>query len=203
MVLHPFDQIRTRRPSPIRWRPVTTMISGGPIRLTPIDHEATVRCDTPVRNSTDRCIGSFRLRGRSALGITRHSKTVQSPSNTVAFQSGRRINVTGLGDHKFKLLQQGSTTPVFELLALFSELRGMRAFCSEVGRIVRNPGRARGGTSHIRSLVSQPSDSLMERFSRIRSAYSNREKKHPAALALNQARFGLCASECGSRSRLC
>jgi hypothetical protein len=50
--------------------------------------------------------------------------------------------------HQFKLLE-GIDDFRFQMLALFGELRSVRSFVQQVGRIIRNPGRARGATAHV------------------------------------------------------
>lgn len=50
--------------------------------------------------------------------------------------------------HQFKLLE-GIDDPRFQLLALFSELRSVRAFVQQVGRVIRNPKRTREAVAHV------------------------------------------------------
>lgn len=105
-----------------------------------------VRCESPeaIRQICTALVGA----GRTCVGIhetfgtgsshlfERHS--VPDPSKTEAT----------FWVHQFKLLE-GIDDPRFRLLALYDELRSVRTFVQQVGRIIRNPEQAREATAHV------------------------------------------------------
>src|SRR5207249_3683686 len=72
----------------------------------------------------------------------------------------------------------------FQLLALYSELRSMRAFVQQVGRVIRNPGQKRGAMAHVLDHSQrQRQTRLWEEF----LSYDKLvEQGDPAALELNR-----------------
>jgi len=139
-----------------------------------------IRCDTP--GEIRQIVTAVRARGRSALGI--HERFDNRPD---LFEYRHvpdpvETNVT-LWVHQFKLLE-GIDDPRFQLLALYSELRGMRALVQQVGRVIRNPGRVQGATAYVldhsyRGRQGQLWKEFLE-YDRLL------DQGHPAATGLNQ-----------------
>jgi len=106
---------------------------------------AIIRCDTPEEiRQISRAISQ---RARSVIGI--HETFSDDP------QSGEyhRVPNPDVVDatfwiHQFKLLE-GIDDHRFQMLALYSELRSVRSFFQQVGRVIRNPRRTKNAAAHV------------------------------------------------------
>ncbi len=106
---------------------------------------AIIRCDRPEEiRQLKRALENL---GRSVIGI--HETFAEKP------ESGEYHKVPIPDDvnatfwvHQFKLLE-GIDDARFQLLALYSELRGMRAVVQQVGRVIRNPKQAPRAFAHV------------------------------------------------------
>ena len=180
VVLHPFDPVRSPAAFTDQVLGAYDHHLGRPDDADPGRPRAIIRCDTP--GEIRQIVAAVRARGRSALGI--HETFDDRPA---AFEYRHVPNPVDVDVtvwvHQFKLLE-GIDDPRFQLLALFSELRGMRAFVQQVGRVIRNPGGARGGTAHV---LDHSYRSRQTRLWNDFLAYDRLlDQGHPAALALNQ-----------------
>jgi len=106
---------------------------------------AIIRCDKP--EEIRQLVSAVRNLGRSAIGI--HETFDENPAVGEYYKvpDPDVVNAT-FWVHQFKLLE-GIDDPRFRLLALYSELHGMRAFVQQVGRVIRNPKRMRHATAHV------------------------------------------------------
>jgi hypothetical protein len=106
---------------------------------------AIIRCDKP--EEIRQLVFAVRNLGRSAIGI--HETFDENPAAGEYYKvpDPDVVNAT-FWVHQFKLLE-GIDDPRFRLLALYSELRSMRAFVQQVGRVIRNPGRVRNAIAHV------------------------------------------------------
>jgi Type III restriction enzyme, res subunit len=141
---------------------------------------AIIRCDAP--EEIRQLVAATRNLGRSAIGI--HETFDEDPATGEYYKvpDPALVNAT-FWVHQFKLLE-GIDDPRFQLLALYSELRSMRAFVQQVGRVIRNPRRMRGAIAHVLD------HSRRARQSRLWGDFLEYdqciERGDPAALDLNQ-----------------
>lgn len=140
-----------------------------------------IRCDKP--EEIRQIVAALKRLDRSAIGIheTFHE-------NLAAAEYGRvpnpdRVDAT-FWVHQFKLLE-GIDDPRFRLLALYSELRSMRAFVQQVGRVIRNPRRAGGATAHV--LDHSPRGRQTRLWNEFLEYDKLIDEGDPATLDLNQA----------------
>jgi superfamily II DNA or RNA helicase len=104
-----------------------------------------IRCDRPEH--IRQLAHAFKGHGRTVVGI--HEQFDERP------EAGERRRVpnpklehAAFWIHQFKLLE-GIDDPRFQLLACYSELRSVRAFVQQVGRVVRNPSRQASAVAHV------------------------------------------------------
>jgi superfamily II DNA or RNA helicase len=104
-----------------------------------------IRCDKP--EEIRQLIAAVRHRGRSVIGI--HETFDENPAAGEYYKvpDPDVVDAT-FWVHQFKLLE-GIDDPRFRLLALYSELRGMRAFVQQVGRVIRNPRQVHRAIAHV------------------------------------------------------
>lgn len=139
-----------------------------------------IRCDQPedIRQLTS----ALSNLGRSAIGI--HETFDENPESSEyrKVPDPDKVNAT-FWVHQFKLLE-GIDDPRFQMLALYSELRGMRAFVQQVGRVIRNPNRTQGAIAHVLDHSRRARQaSLWQEFLEYDKLI---ERGDPQALELNQ-----------------
>jgi superfamily II DNA or RNA helicase len=141
---------------------------------------AIIRCDKP--EEIRQIAAALRNLNRSAIGI--HETFAETPAAGEYRKVPNPDNVDAtFWVHQFKLLE-GIDDARFQLLALYRELRGMRAFVQQVGRVIRNPGQARGASAHVLDHSQRHRQTqLWDEF----LAYDKLiERGDPAALELNR-----------------
>lgn len=106
---------------------------------------AIIRCDKP--EEIRQLAAALRQLNQSVVAI--HETFDEEPARNEyqRVPDPDQVNAT-FWVHQFKLLE-GIDDPRFQLLALFSELRSVRAFVQQVGRVIRNPRRRRGAVAHV------------------------------------------------------
>jgi hypothetical protein len=141
---------------------------------------AIIRCDKP--EEIRQLLAALRNLDRSTIGIHETFGEDTTAGEYYKVPDPAVVNAT-FWVHQFKLLE-GIDDPRFQLLALYSELRSMRAFIQQVGRVIRNPNRLRNATAHVldhspRLRQTKLWDDFLEYDRCI-------ERGDPAALDLNQ-----------------
>ncbi len=106
---------------------------------------AIIRCDKP--EEIRQFVSAVRNRGRSVIGIHETFDENLTAGEYYKVPDPDLVDAT-FWVHQFKLLE-GIDDPRFRLLALYSELRGMRAFVQQVGRVIRNPKKVRRAIAHV------------------------------------------------------
>jgi len=106
---------------------------------------AIIRCDKP--EEIRQLVSAVRNRGRSVIGIHETFDENLTAGEYHKVPDPDVVNAT-FWVHQFKLLE-GIDDPRFRLLALYSELRGMRAFVQQVGRVIRNPKQVQRAIAHV------------------------------------------------------
>lgn len=106
---------------------------------------AIIRCDKP--EEIRQLVSAVGSRGRSAIGIHESFNEDPTAGEYHKVPDPDMVDAT-FWVHQFKLLE-GIDDPRFQLLALYGELRSMRAFVQQVGRVIRNPTQVRGATAHV------------------------------------------------------
>lgn len=106
---------------------------------------AIIRCDKP--EEIRQLAAELRRSGHSVVAI--HETFAEAPTRSEyqKVPDPDRVKAT-FWVHQFKLLE-GIDDPRFQLLALYSELRSVRAFVQQVGRVIRNPRRIGGAVAHV------------------------------------------------------
>ncbi len=106
---------------------------------------AIIRCDKP--EEIRQLASTLQRLGHSVVAI--HETFGEAPERSEYQRVPDPDQVKGtFWIHQFKLLE-GIDDPRFQLLALYSELRSVRAFVQQVGRVIRNPKRTRGAVAHV------------------------------------------------------
>lgn len=138
-----------------------------------------VRCDR--QEEIRQIVAAIRRKGRSVIGI---HETFNDPASGEhhSVPNPDKINAT-FWVHQFKLLE-GIDDHRFQMLALFSELRSVRSFVQQVGRVIRNPKRAVGATAHV--LDHSPRGRQTKLWQEFLEYDKLVERGDPGALDLNQ-----------------
>jgi Type III restriction enzyme, res subunit len=104
-----------------------------------------IRCDKP--EVIRQLASAVKNLGRSVIGI--HETFNDNPTSGEYHKvPDPEVVKATFWVHQFKLLE-GIDDPRFQLLALYNELRSMRAFVQQVGRVIRNPKRSSRAVGHV------------------------------------------------------
>jgi len=138
-----------------------------------------VRCDRP--EEIRQIVAAIGRKGRSVIGI---HETFNDPAagEHHSVPNPDKVNAT-FWVHQFKLLE-GIDDHRFQMLALFSELRSVRSFVQQVGRVIRNPKRTAGATAHV--LDHSPHGRQTKLWQEFLDYDKLVERGDPGALDLNQ-----------------
>jgi hypothetical protein len=138
-----------------------------------------VRCDRP--EEIRQIAAAIGRQGRSVIGI---HETFNDPAagEYHSVPNPDNVNAT-FWVHQFKLLE-GIDDHRFQMLALFSELRSVRSFVQQVGRVIRNPKKNSGATAHV--LDHSPRGRQAKLWQEFLQYDKLVERGDPGALDLNQ-----------------
>lgn len=107
---------------------------------------AIIRCDRSEH--VRQLVAALTALGRSAVGI--HETFVDSPTKGEYHRVPKKPELLDktFWVHQFKLLE-GIDDPRFRLLALYGELRSVRALVQQVGRVIRKSRHAPATTAYV------------------------------------------------------